>query len=80
MKALELLNEIKNVEENKYHKTRTIIFDNDDMDFLDEAIAELEELVKLKTCEGCKNQGIDIDRCDFCKRYYSDQYEPKANA
>ncbi|MFW9625125.1 MAG: hypothetical protein ACMV1K_00160 [Sulfurospirillum sp.] len=60
-----------------------------------EAIAELEamnltrrewyqkgfnEAMKPKTCEGCKYQKIDIDRCDFCKRYYSDQYEPKDNA
>ena len=44
---------------------------------LNEAIAELEEAMKQNTCEGCKYQNIDIDRCDFCKRYYSDQYEPK---
>ena len=42
-----------------------------------EAIAELEEAMKPKTCEGCKYQKIDIDRCGFCKRYYSDQYSPK---
>lgn len=39
----------------------------------------VEELMKPKTCDGCKYQNIDIDRCDFCKRYYSDQYELKAN-
>ena len=43
-------------------------------------LAKLEEAMKPKTCEGCKYQKIDIDRCDFCKRYYSDQYEPKDNA
>ena len=43
------------------------------------AIKELEEAIKPKTCEGCKYQKIDIDRCDFCKRCYSDQYEPKDN-
>ena len=42
-------------------------------------LEELEEAIKPKTCEGCKYQNIDIDRCDFCKRYYSDQYELKAN-
>ena len=45
----------------------------------DEHEAQLREAMKPKTCEGCKYQNIDIDRCDFCKRYYSDQYEPKAN-
>lgn len=45
-----------------------------------ERIRELEEAMKPKTCDGCKYQKIDIDRCDFCKRYYSDQYEPKDNA
>ena len=44
-----------------------------------ERIRELEEAMKPKTCDGCKYQKIDIDRCDFCKRYYSDQYEPKDN-
>ena len=39
-----------------------------------------EETMNPKTCEGCKYQKTDIDRCDFCKRYYSDQYEPKDNA
>ena len=38
------------------------------------------EAINGKTCEGCKYQKIDIDRCDFCKRCYSDQYEPKDNA
>ena len=37
----------------------------------------VEEAMKPKTCDGCKYQKIDIDRCDFCKRYYSDQYSPK---
>ena len=43
-----------------------------------ERIRELEEAMKPKTCDGCKYQKIDIDRCDFCKRYYSYQYELKA--
>ena len=50
------------------------------LDSHEEATKELEEAMKPKTCEGCKYQNIDIDRCDFCKRYYSDQYEPKVNA
>ena len=49
-------------------------------EMFNEAIAELEEAMKPKTCEWCKYQKTDIDRCDFCKRYYSDQYEPKDNA
>lgn len=68
MKALEILN--------RYH--HGIIECNEKE--LDEAIAELEEAMKHKTCEWCKYQNTDIDRCDFCKRYYSDQYEPKDNA
>ena len=51
-KALELLEQIKSVDENKYNKTRTIIFNSDDMEFLQEAIAELEAQ-EAKSCEVC---------------------------
>ena len=68
-KALEILKEILDMQDMSYKVENKVL----------EAIAELEEAMKPKTCEGCKYQNIDIDRCDFCKRYYSDQYEPKAN-
>ena len=64
----------------KYIRNNNYIMDLLDKSDIDEAIAELEEAMKPKTCEGCKHQKIDIDRCDFCKRYYSDQYDPKDNA
>ena len=52
-KALELFEQIENIDENKYYKTRTIVFDRDDMEFLYEAIAELEAQ-EAKSCEVCK--------------------------
>ena len=58
MKALELIKQIKNVDENPYHKTRTIIFNRDDMAFIKEAIAELEAL-QQRSCNGCKHGEID---------------------
>ena len=56
------------------------------------AIAELEEAMKPKTCDGCKweqetkiiktNIGDKIDICKLCSRYENlqDYYEPKDNA
>lgn len=64
----------------KYIRNNDYIMDFLDKAYIKEAIKELEEAMKPKTCDGCKYQKIDIDRCDFCKRYYSDQYEPKDNA
>ena len=58
---------------------------------LDEAIAELEEAIKPKTCEGCKWEqetnlittkvGDKVDICTLCIRYEKqDNYEKKDNA
>ena len=48
---------------------------------LDEAIAEIEEAMKPKTCEGCKyvSQGRYRVPCDTCARTLHDEYEPKDN-
>ena len=84
-KALEILEEIKNVDENKYYKTKTITFNEEDIEFLEEAIAELEatqgtrrewyqkgynEAMKHKTCEGCKYKNDYYKKCEVCKRNY----------
>lgn len=48
---------------------------------LDEAIAELEELMKSKSCDGCKWEHIKGNNwsCKDCRRSPSfvDMYEPK---
>ena len=55
---------------------------------LDEAIAELEEVMKNKTCEGCKqswepnNQTFHNFFCEYLKipvhgGFYCNRYEPK---
>lgn len=51
-------------------------------EFLNEAIAELEELQKPKTCNGCRwhiseNTQYNIDPCLICNRNHIDRYEPK---
>ena len=56
---------------------------------LDEAISELEEAMKPKTCEGCKqswepnNQTFHKYFCEYLKipihgDFYCNRYEPKA--
>ena len=54
---------------------------------LDEAIKELEEAMKPKTCEGCKHNDTKLKMCNYeytCIRQLiptvSDGYEPKDNA
>ena len=57
---------------------------------VDEAIAELEEAMKPKTCDGCKTLPFVLTelakknggKCGTCKRYVKDNYEaePKDNA
>ena len=49
---------------------------------LDEAIAEIEEAMKPKTCAGCKyaSQGRYRVPCNACARTLHDEYEPKDNA
>ena len=48
---------------------------------LDEAIAELEEAMKPKTCYGCvyedKDDGFLKVECVFCLRNSNDNFEPK---
>lgn len=69
-KALEILKQLHAMEISDLQKLGI------DRVYIYETIAELEEQ-EDKTCNKCKFQNVDIDRCDFCKRYYSDQYEPK---
>ena len=51
-------------------------------DELDEAIAELEEAMKPKTCYGCKHKPNDgecyYEPCGTCARFFYDHYQPKA--
>lgn len=52
---------------------------------VDEAIAELEEAMKPKTCDGCKTLPFVLTelakknggKCGTCKRYVKDNYEAK---
>ena len=63
-KALELFEQIENIDENKYYKTRTIVFDRDDMEFLYEAKTELEAQEEKLNCYsaivGSKNEEIAL--------------------
>ena len=65
MKALEVL---------KYAKKHDAHITND---MIDEAIAELQELMKPKTCSGCRKEYIDHTDCMECKRNTKDKYEPR---
>lgn len=44
-------------------------------------LAELEEAMKPKTCEGCKHKPNDgecyYEPCGTCARFFYDHYEPK---
>ena len=50
--------------------------------YLEEAIAELEEAIKPKTCDGCVREAEDMQdpHCAFCSRSCDDNFEPKDNA
>ena len=51
-------------------------------EILDEAISELEEAMKPKTCEGCvydDKDGILNVECAFCLRNSNDNFKPKDN-
>ena len=49
--------------------------------YLHEAIAELEEMMKPKTCDGCKHKPNEgecyYEPCGTCARFFYDHYEPK---
>lgn len=79
-KALEILKEIRNTE-NEYDHLKKHRFDN--------AISELEEAMKPKSCEGCKFCG-GMDKESFCVlkcmpahlyefEFCCNRYEPKEN-
>ena len=73
-KALEILKEIRNIETNYDHCLKHRF---------DEAIAELEEAMKPKTCEGCvyeDKDGVINVECAFCLRNSNDNFKPKDNA
>lgn len=52
-KALEILQEIDDIELNKYHKNKKIIYSENDCNYIKQAISELEEAMKPKTCSLC---------------------------
>ena len=51
-------------------------------DCIDEAIAELKEAMKPKSCDGCIREEEDMQdpHCVFCSRACKDNYEAKDNA
>ena len=53
-------------------------------EMFNEAIAELEEAMKHKTCEGCKHKPNEgecyYEPCGTCARFFYDHYEPKDHA
>ena len=86
MKALNLLVELREVDYREFGASK------EDLKVYDEAIAELEEAMKPKSCDGCKfNYDIDnfdsIDgkrldsvspnECYMCSRNMQDRFEPK---
>lgn len=78
-KALEILRN-ENVFDEEY-----LCFNNID---IASAISELEEAMKPKTCEGCRNGAFGVNGLGFevecrvgynCSRGREDRYEPKHN-
>ena len=77
-KAIELFEQIEDIDENPYHKTRTIIFDRNDMAFIKEAREELETLQQPKGCEGCIDAIFPLPKtCSNCERGKADLYRVK---
>ena len=78
-KALEFLKDYKkNIPNNHTYNS-----------ILDEAISELEEAMKPKTCDGCRYGAFGVNGLGFevecrigynCSRGREDRYEPKDNA
>lgn len=85
-KALEILNCISSEDKNRFED----MDEEDVLTFVQEAISELEEAMKPKTCDGCKTLPFVLTelakknggKCGTCKRYVKDNYEaePKGNA
>jgi hypothetical protein len=84
MKALKILNSLLRMD--IWDKQRCNINNNT---YIKEAIAELEELMKPKTCETCKHRWFEYneelikdDYCHMneqpvCDDFYCNRYEPK---
>ena len=87
-KALEILKDLfeqssrKKVIYSKYKHNKEFRQEVDaEIEKYSEAIAELEEAMKPKTCAGCKHKPNDgecyYEPCDACARFFYDHYEPK---
>lgn len=85
MKALNLLVELREVDYREFGASK------EDLKVYDEAIEELEEAMKPKTCEGCKqswepnNQTFHKYFCEYLRipvhgDFYCNRYKPKDNA
>ena len=73
-KALEILRE--------YRSLQFGWNDTEKREEISEAIAELEEAMKPKTCDGCiyeNKDGVLNVECAFCLRNSNDNFEPKDN-
>lgn len=84
MKALEVLKSMLNIS-----SVQMELFEYCLLDDVKEAINELEEYMKPKTCDGCKFRDIvkfvqveseALECCSVCVRNCYDYYEPKDNA
>lgn len=68
----------------KYIRNNDYIMDFLDKAYIKEAIKELEEAIKPKTCEGCKHKPNEgecyYEPCGTCARFFYDHYEPKDNS
>jgi len=80
-KALEMLSKLRRIE--LIYSSKIFLLRE-----FDEAIAELEEAIKPKSCEGCLyddeevyktliEAGHDIHICSLCTRGTNDYYKPK---
>ena len=81
-KALEILNALDNllfVEEIKGVTEFSVGFKVSFRKNVQEAISELEEAIKPKTCKDCIHGAEDMQaiHCVFCSRSCDDKFEPK---
>ena len=83
MKALEILkNGVKFMEDAIEKNLASVMNINEEIKQYEEAIAELEEMLNPKTCEGCKwksNPNLHNAFCGNCSRavHLKDNYKPK---